>query len=259
MKLVRLLPALLPLAHASDAMRLREARQTALGRHPASGEPTAPAGVEDLSSAIPLPDALRVQSLAELLLRDRAGYDPSAPILLGTIGQESVEVGFGQLSSLILDLGGAFAAKGLQPGQTVCLLRPPRTSELALALGYATLSAMGIRVLLPMYTERPALRKWLESTGTRTVVWSAREVRETGTEADRLRLQSLERQLAEWGVSALCLHDDFDLEGMIARARAEGPSRDDLRLRRLTANSARHPDCLVLTTSGSSGEGKLVG
>ena len=240
-------------------MRFGEADQPGPGHHDAPGVTATPAGVEVVSSAIPLPEVLPFQSLAELMLRDRAGCDPSAPILLGTIGEESIEVGVGRLRSLILELADAFDAKGLQPGQTVCLLRPPRTSELALALGYAALTAMGIRVLLPMYTERPALRKWLEATGTRAVLWSAREVRETGTEADRLRLETLERQLAEWGASALCLYDDFDLPGMLARARAEGPSRDDLRLCRLMANAASHPDCLVLTTSGSSGEGKLVG
>ena len=118
---------------------------------------------------------------------------------------------------------------------------------------------MGVRVFLPMYTERPALRKWLDATNARTVVWSAREVREAGTEADRLRLESLTRQLEEWGASALCLYDDFDLPGMLARAKVTGPSGDDLRLRRMLAEAARHPECLALTTSGSSGEGKLVG
>ena len=70
----------------------------------------APAGFEVVSSAIPLPEILPFQSLAELMLRDRAGCDPSAPILLGTIGEESIEVGVGQLRSLILELADAFDA-----------------------------------------------------------------------------------------------------------------------------------------------------
>ena len=220
-------------------------------------EPAAPAGAEVLSSDLPLPERLPFRSLAELLLC-RPADDPGVPILFGTLGEQPVEVGFGQLRSLILDLGDAFATRGIQAGQTVCLLRPPRTSELALALSYATLSAMGVRVLLPMYTERPSLRKWLNATGAHTVLWSAKEVRETGTEADRLRLESLTRQLEEWGVSAFDLCDDFDLPGILARASVAGPSRDDLRLRRMLAEAARHPECLALTTSGSSGEGKLV-
>ncbi len=239
-------------------MRLVEADRTGLGRGPDPGASSVPDGAEVLASAIPHPAVSAFQSLADLLLSERPGCDPSAPILLGTLGQQAIEVSFGQLRSLILDLGDAFGAKGLQPGETVCLLRPPRTSELALALGYAALTAMGIRVLLPMYTEPSSLRTWLEATGARTVVWSAREVRETGTEADRLRLEALERQIEAWGASALCLSDDIDLPGMLARAEPAGPSCDDLRLRRLMADAAKHTECLVLTTSGSSGESKLV-
>jgi acetylornithine/succinyldiaminopimelate/putrescine aminotransferase/acyl-coenzyme A synthetase/AMP-(fatty) acid ligase/predicted amino acid dehydrogenase len=241
-----------------DALRLGEADETGLCRRIAPRVPAAADGVEVLSSATPLPAVLPVRSLAELLLRGRAGADPSAPILLGTIGEQPVDLGLGQLRSLILDLSDAFATKGLGSGQTVCLLRPPRTSELALGLAYAALTAMGVRVLLPMYTERPALHKWLGATEARTVVWCAREVRETGTEADRLRLESLERQLERWGASAICVYDDLDLEGRVARARLDGPPGDDLRLRRLMAKATTQTDCLVLTTSGSSGESKLV-
>ena len=179
------------------------------------------------SVAIPLPgsprprrcrgpsSAIRLRTPAVQSLRSsccRATPDPIlGSVLLGTIGQESVEVGFGQLRSLILDLGDAFKSKDSSRARRYAS-SGPRARRLALALTYATLTTIGILVLLRCTpTSGPSRMarghrhadRHLERAGSR----------ETGTEADRLRLESLERRIAAWGVSALCLHDDLDLRG----------------------------------------------
>jgi acetylornithine/succinyldiaminopimelate/putrescine aminotransferase/acyl-coenzyme A synthetase/AMP-(fatty) acid ligase/predicted amino acid dehydrogenase len=213
---------------------------------------------EVVDAVVRLPATLPVESLARLLLGDGDGSDVAAPILLGTIGEQSVDVGLGQLRSFLPDVAETFAARGLRPGDTVCLLRPPRTSELALALAYAALTSAGMRVLLPMYAEADALGTWLQATKSRAVIWSAREVREAGTEADRLRLEMLARRLQDLGVPALCLQDDLHLPDALAGAAVAGPSADDPRVQRLLATGAANRECLILTTAGSSGVNKLV-
>jgi acetylornithine/succinyldiaminopimelate/putrescine aminotransferase/predicted amino acid dehydrogenase/acyl-coenzyme A synthetase/AMP-(fatty) acid ligase len=211
-----------------------------------------------VEAAALLPAALPVESLAGLLLGDGDGGDLAAPILLGTIGEQPVEVGLGQLRSFILDAADTLGVRGLRPGDTVCLLRPPRTSELTLALVYAALTAAGMRVLLPMYAEADSLGIWLQATKSRAVIWGARELREAGTEADRLRLEMLARRLHDLGVPALCLQDDLRLSAALAGAAVAGPAADDPRVQRLLATGAANRECLILTTAGSSGVNKLV-
>ena len=113
---------------------------------------------EFVESALVLPERLDCQSLSELLLRGRRSFDPGAPALLGTIGERQVTVRLGQLRSAIVSLADALAERELRPGDTVCLMRLPRTTELVVAVAYAALTAAGIRVLLPMYSEPQALR-----------------------------------------------------------------------------------------------------
>ena len=213
---------------------------------------------EFVESALVLPERLDCQSLSELLLRGRRSFDPGAPALLGTIGERQVTVRLGQLRSVIVSLADALAERDLQPGDTVCLMRLPRTTELVVAVAYAALTAAGIRVLLPMYLEPQALRAWLAATHARAVLWNAREVHNGGNETDRLCQERLERQLQDLAVPAICVESDLGLSERLCGAEAGGPSPDDPRLRRLLASGGAETECLILTTAGTSGESKLV-
>jgi len=211
-----------------------------------------------VESALALPDCSDCQSLSELLLRGRPGCDPGAAALLGTIGERQVSIGLGVLRSVIVSLADALAERDLGPGDTVCLMRLPRTTELVVAVAYAALTAAGIRVLLPMYSEPQALRHWLVATHARAVLWNAREVHTGGCETDRLRQQRLERHLQDLALPALCLEGDLGLSQRLCGAGVEGPSPDDPRLQRLLANGGAETECLILTTAGTSGISKLV-
>jgi acetylornithine/succinyldiaminopimelate/putrescine aminotransferase/predicted amino acid dehydrogenase/acyl-coenzyme A synthetase/AMP-(fatty) acid ligase len=215
---------------------------------------------ETIDSVVPIPASLGCHSLPDLLLRGRDGVvqDPSAPILLGTLGKRPVDVTLGQLRSVVLDLSDTLADRNIRSGDTVCLVRPPRTSELALAATYAALSAMGVRVLLPMYPELPIFTRWLAATGARLVIWNAHEVRSGSVEADAQRLELFKRHVDAAGVPLLCLHDDLSLEVRLAEADPRGPSPGDARIPRLLGASTVDTDCLILTTAGTSGASKLV-
>jgi hypothetical protein len=128
--------------------------------------------------------------------------------LIGSIGQQYFEMDVGRFRSAIVALAGILTDRGVKPGSTVCLLPPPRTSEVPTAMAYATLTAMGVRVLLPMCPDPQALERWLEATGVTTVIWNAAELRGAGTESDRMRHEAIAGGLRQRGTSTVCLRED---------------------------------------------------
>jgi acetylornithine/succinyldiaminopimelate/putrescine aminotransferase/predicted amino acid dehydrogenase/acyl-CoA synthetase (AMP-forming)/AMP-acid ligase II len=210
-----------------------------------------------LESPIPLPP-LRVRSLAELILRGPAGEPDEAPILLGALESQALTVTLRRLRHAVLSLSDDFAARGLAAGDTVCLVRLPRTSETVCAVAYAALSAAGLRVLFPMYLELDDFAGWLGRAGARAVLWSAAEVEAHGTEADRDQLAGLTAAAARLGVPTVCLCRDLALPALLAAEHPASPAADDSRVAALCARDALDAECLLLTTSGTSGRAKLV-
>ena len=196
---------------------------------------------------------------SELAAAARATGRPSAGIAVaGPIGGQFFEIHIGELRSAIVALAGILTARGVSPGATVCLLRPPRTSEVPIAVAYATLTAMGVRVLLPMYPDPQALERWLEATGATTVIWNAAELRGAGTESDRLRHEAIARRLRDRGFSTVCLHDDCSITDLLRQAPAGGAREGDERLQQLIDRGDAAAECLILTTAGTTGDSKLV-
>jgi non-ribosomal peptide synthetase component E (peptide arylation enzyme) len=91
-----------------------------------------------LSSDVELPE-LRVRSLGELILAPRDGERDDAPVLMGCFDARMLEVSLRQLRHAVMALAGRLAHLGLRPGDTVCLVRLPRTSEVLCAVAYAAL------------------------------------------------------------------------------------------------------------------------
>ncbi|HEU4386042.1 MAG TPA: aminotransferase class III-fold pyridoxal phosphate-dependent enzyme [Anaeromyxobacteraceae bacterium] len=197
-----------------------------------------------------------VRGLAELLLGSRPGERDGAPIILGCWGRGSLDVSLGQLRAAATAIAGELAERGLGPGDTVCLARLPRTSEAACAVAYVALSTAGLRVLLPMYLEVERFGDWLRRSGARAVLWSAAEVEEGESEADSELLETLRSRARGLGVRELCLVRDLHLPHLVRSAAALAP--DDARARALLSRPSLDDECLLLTTSGTSGLAKLV-
>lgn len=204
-----------------------------------------------LSSAIPLPEALPYSSLSDLVFH---GPEPEGdePILIGCLEDRVVSVGLAQLRGAVRRIAYRLGALGHEPGETICLARLPGTSELPVAITYAALSAAGYRVLLPMYLERERFGTWLKATEASAVLWDTAELAlRRGAEADQALHADLAALCAEQDVPTLCLSRDLE----VLEAASRAPAHDEPSL----APRGSHDDeCLVLTTSGTSGQQKLV-
>jgi acetylornithine/succinyldiaminopimelate/putrescine aminotransferase/predicted amino acid dehydrogenase/long-subunit acyl-CoA synthetase (AMP-forming) len=208
---------------------------------------------------LPNPPATGWGNLADLVFRPTPAGSESDALLLGTLGSRPLDVSLGRFRWAVLALADRFESAGLRHGDTVCLARLPRTSEAVAGVAYAALTCAGIRVLMPMYLEKEALGDWLRISGARAVLWGAREVVEHGTREDVASLRELERECTDMGRPTLCLWDDLGVSGLLEAAGDEGsPWADDARVLPLLGNTGPETECLILTTSGTSGRSKLV-
>jgi acetylornithine/succinyldiaminopimelate/putrescine aminotransferase/acyl-coenzyme A synthetase/AMP-(fatty) acid ligase/predicted amino acid dehydrogenase len=215
--------------------------------------------VEILESSVPLPEPSRASNLAELLFRQVPGEDDTEPIIMGTAGLQGLDVSLRTLRCATINLVDQLDAWELCTGDTVCLARLPRTSETIVAGAYAALSVSGLRVLFPMYLEPDAFHQWLASTGTKAVLWSAGSLQRTDRhEADLILLERLAEVAAGLGVPCICLDDDLNLSNLFHQDLPESPDLCDAHVQRLTSNTNLDTECLILTTSGTSGRSKLV-
>jgi len=200
-----------------------------------------------------------VASLAELIFAPREGEEDDRPIFLGHVDDRPLSVSLRTLRHAVLEVGEWLRAQDLAPGSTVCLVRLPRTSETPVAALYAALSACGFRVLLPMYLELEQFESWLRDADAAAVFWSAREVADfVGTDADQVRLQRLRELVSGAGIPAYCLFDDLELPALLERHYPASPSLDDPRVHACLGAAGLDSECLLLTTSGTSGNAKLV-
>jgi acetylornithine/succinyldiaminopimelate/putrescine aminotransferase/predicted amino acid dehydrogenase/acyl-coenzyme A synthetase/AMP-(fatty) acid ligase len=216
---------------------------------------------------IPLPSAgaSDVCSLTELIFQRRPGEDPDAPLVLGTAGHQTLGVSLSRLRASILELYRRLETQGLGAGDTICLLRLPRTSEAVVAAAYAALSCMGVRVFMPMYLEETDLPGWLRNTSTRALLWAPEEAEEYGTPEDAEKRTRLASICSRREVPLLGLQADLGLYDILEKGPSVPPATTQDRtdaeailIDRLTGAAVAEAECLVLTTSGSAGRSKLV-
>jgi acetylornithine/succinyldiaminopimelate/putrescine aminotransferase/long-subunit acyl-CoA synthetase (AMP-forming) len=177
--------------------------------------------------------------------------DGDAPWLLGTWGTGRLDLTRRQLAALTLALDTVLAEQGLVPGDTIALIRLPRTSETLLAAAWMALATLGYRVFLPMSLDAQALPGWLDAVGARAVWWGWDE---GVTRAD----QDADRRFAE-GLSVgdrptRCLERDLRLRERLAVPWSPGDDATQVDAIRARGDRA----CVILTTSGTSGHTRRV-
>ena len=164
-----------------------------------------------IDSTIAKVPAPRFPSLPALLFsRSPTAQEDRRPILFGTYQSRALSVSLGSLSALTIAFATMLEQRGVRPGDTLCLIRLPRTSETVLGSVFVALSVWGARVFLPMCIDREHFGDWLRATNARAVLWAAGELdTRDASDSDRELLAQLTAVASTVGVPTLCLHRDF--------------------------------------------------
>ncbi len=196
--------------------------------------------------------------LAELIFSRRKDGEAQRPILLGCVTQpepQIVALSLGQLQGVLLAIIHQLEGRGICSGQTIALVRLPNTSELPIAVLYLALSAMGVRVLFPMYLELDQVDHWLEISNAQALLLSTTET--NGAARNDAALTSRLIDIARRGqVPVLSFAQDLGLTSLLLDppSAADGTIISNL----MDTRPAGDGECLLLTTSGTSGKAKLV-
>lgn len=196
----------------------------------------------------------RVRNLASAIFEVFDGEDDTHPVILGCLsapGLKPTRVSLRQLRHLVLHVVSEVAARGIVPGDTVALIRLPRTCETLTALVYLGLAAYGVRVLFPMYVELDALDEWLRVSDAKLVLASPYEVEEIiKNEADVATSRAVRASAARVGLPLTCIYSELGLLERLERDWEMSPAIDDPRVTALTQGTTlelRRTKDLVLT------------
>ncbi|MCC6524977.1 MAG: aminotransferase class III-fold pyridoxal phosphate-dependent enzyme [Polyangiaceae bacterium] len=247
---------------AEPSSPLRSNAHPAPPPHPASARRRPGARADELVGApLCLATASRYANFAAAIFAPRAGSD-ATPLLLGCLSAPELQplsLSLRQARHLVLHLARELERRGIEPGDTVALLRLPRTCETLTALAYLALSAYGARVLFPMCLEPAALAGWLRASGAKLVLASLHEVeRIVRHEGDVATARAVRDAAAASGVPLVCLYRELGLVERLGDEPDASPSCDDPLVARMLAVSTLASECALLTTSGTNGAAKLV-
>lgn len=213
---------------------------------------------EVISSPLTLADVHCPSSLADLIFRRYPGEDDTQPIILGTNNHHPLTISLRSYRSITVRVSECLKALGLSGGDCVCLARLPRTSETLASVLYGALAASGMRVLFPMYLDAESFGEWLRIARAKAVVWAASELQqEDSHEADRALLRRLEATARQMNIPTYCFEKDLGVSALLEEP-TESCDTSSPAVQGLCNASTADDVTLFLTTSGTSGQAKLV-
>jgi acyl-coenzyme A synthetase/AMP-(fatty) acid ligase len=194
---------------------------------------------------LPPRDKFRYPTLSAMLQSANADED-RRPLLIGADHTGNLEIALADLRRAAFRANEWCRQQGFQPGDSLLLVRLPHSSEIPLAVATIALMSAGIRVVLPMSYDATTLAGMIQITNTRGIFWCAAE---SAKHDAAHQTDAILRTVASG-----CNLPTFSLDGELDWHRSvetEIVGLDDGRI-------SEEREVLVLSTSGSTGQPKLV-
>lgn len=217
---------------------------------------------DQLIGGVEAPQEMRYANFADLVFSQLHNEDDTQPILVGCVELpelRTVRVSLRQLRHSILTISANLTQHGIKPSDTVALIRLPHTSELLTAIVYSALTALGVRVLFPMILELDGLEQWLRASKTCAVLMSPEEaLADDPAGVDVNLVENVTTAAQRCGAPVFRFCDDLGVLNLLEEQPSASPTVEDARVKRLVQAASSESECLLLTTSGTSGQAKIV-
>lgn len=210
------------------------------------------------SSNTKLPNST-VPNLASLIFKKLPHREEHADIIKSHVGSTLVTVSLNQLRSICHLLFCDFSKKGIKSGDTVLLLSIQGNNELFVAIMFTALTSYGVRVLLPMFTETSELKEWIRVAKCSHAIIPMKEILALNHhEKEKSIIKSVDLILKSTGIKCFDSFTDFHLDSILNDKTQDFFYKDKKSVVRALTNTDHQTESLIITTSGSSGQSKLI-
>jgi long-subunit acyl-CoA synthetase (AMP-forming) len=197
-------------------------------------------------------------TIGELLFNKLPHRKENSKIILSHFGNSYTEIDLRRFRYMVKKLLVSFDQKGIKKGQTVIMLTFNGCNEMITAIFFIALATKGCISFIPMYSESGEFSGWIDKTNAEHIIIPGNEVFSLqGHEREKSDVREIEKLASIKGLAIWDTLLDFGLNEMLTEPV---PSRDYEDFPFINENERVLPDddILIVTTSGSSGNSRLV-
>jgi len=200
-----------------------------------------------------------LNNLGALLFHDLPDRDNQSAIIFSHINEELITITLKELRNIVGKLFSKFHHFGVKKGDTVFLASLECNSEIYIAILFLALCSYGAKVFLPMYLEKDLVEKWTSSTGIKFMIIPGKEIFELNHhDRQKNNIVHLREFADKAGIPCLDIFADLNLNEWVINP-PEKINQNEKGLIRKALEKTRETDvALMITTSGTSGESKVV-
>lgn len=202
---------------------------------------------------LPSRDKWRFRTLGAMLESDDTDLD-SQSLLIGADHTGPLELTLADLRRVARRADQWCEQQGIIRGDSLLLVRLPHSSELPLAAAVVALMSLGFRVVLPMNFDHRSLAEMADATHCRALLWCA-DFAARSSRSEVLQADAMFRFVAK--EQTMVAHSLDGPNGWHLPPTAEESTRPAIG-KSLNFSESDEREVLVLSTSGSTGQPKLV-
>ena len=200
-----------------------------------------------------------LKNIGSLLFDKLSHRDENAKILLSHVEEVFIDINLSELRHIISNLHVTFHRLRIKKGETVLLASMESNSEIYIAILFLALTSFGVKVFLPMYLEKDVLEDWYAKLNFKFIVLPGQEIFELDhNERQKKNINHLIEFAKKNGITRCDIFDDLRLNALLVNPLIIQKSDDDEVIRERVDGVSGSDIAMMITTSGTSGESKIV-
>ena len=205
-----------------------------------------------------LPEPI-VNNLAELIFKKLPHRKEKCYVIYSHYNEKFVKISLKNLRYIISKLFVEFQEKNIRTGDTVLLVTLSSNNPLLIALMFAALTSLGIRVVLPFFIETSDLEEWIKYTKCKTIIFPEKEVLGlTGHDNEKKVINKIRYISEKNKVILFDIEKDFSINTYLNKIVESNSYETNPLVKKAINDTKVTTEAVIFTTSGSSGKSKLI-